>query len=154
MTTDYQTVRSIEDRVAELRRMLSRSYTFDSTTVALAMADIATLRAIEPEYFHHPVPITHLRGKLAEAHMETVSSKQATTTRKVSPEVVHEWAEDALREAMPGYTDFDANLGGQYRIAELEHDSDGVLFQVTTTDRLDPKQFIIRLDVQLVDAEL
>lgn len=143
---------SLSDRVAALRRNLRRATTYDDTLTTLSVADIATLRAVEGDFYPEPAGATVLRESIAQAHLHLLAHQQATHTRKVSPELVSAWAYATLSEWLPGHTDHDPRFGGQYhlRLQGIDEHTGGQLYQVTTPDGGDPRRFVVTLDVQLV----
>ncbi len=72
----------------------------------------------------------------------------------VTSMTLQRWALDTLQIWLPGYTDFDDELGGQFHVAHLgAHGRSGLVdrFEVSTMERRDPRRF--RLTVSVVDDE-
>lgn len=143
---------SLSDRVAVLRRRLRAATTYDDAMTVLSMADTATLRTVETDYYREPVSLLVLRDSVATAHLAKLGAEQATDTRRVSPELVTAWVYQSLAEWLPGLTDFDARFGGQFTItlAGIDEHTGGQRYTVATPDRRDPREFAVTVDVQLL----
>jgi hypothetical protein len=61
--------------------------------------------------------------------------------RKVDELVVEQWAEDKLDEWLPGWTDYDDVLGGQYRIRRVGNHT----YQVESQDGWIAGRFSVRV---------
>lgn len=149
------TVLPLADRVAALRLALGTTYAYDEAMAVLSVADFATLRAIEPEFYDQPASIMQLRDEIAVAHMQRMAAAQAPDTGMVSAEVVAGWAYAALRAWLPGHTDFNANEGGQYYVTRTGTDeaTGGQLYRVTTLGGADPRDYRVTITAQRVDGE-
>src|SRR5438034_8454704 len=110
-----------DERVTRTRDALAKAKTESQAMIALSDADTATLREIEAEYFFHPGSAEDLRERIVAAHLQYISmmGAQALHTKLVTSDVVAGWAAGVLSEWLPGYTDFRAEWGGQYRIRQL-----------------------------------
>lgn len=86
------TVRPLQERVATIRRMLSRSATMDAALSALSIADYATLRVIETDFYHQPAPILQLREQIAQAHIGRIPTNPGPHARTESPAADAAWA--------------------------------------------------------------
>lgn len=139
VTTDDPTIA----RLTQVRGLLSKATTVTDAMIALSGADLVTLRLLEADYFHHPGPASALRDRIARAHADYVREfeSQRNNTGQVTPQVVARWAGDTLAEWMRGYTDFDPDLGGQYRIAVQDHCASTVVIDVETSMGFDRRRF-------------
>lgn len=144
---------SLDERVTRARQALAGAKTEEAAMIALSDADLATLRVVEADYFHHPGPAGSLRARIARAHAHLARhwKQQMLSTVQATPELVAGWATETLVECLPGLTDFRADWGGQYRISQLstvdEQPGGGALFEVTTAQGLDPRRFRVRVAV-------
>jgi hypothetical protein len=141
----------LEERVAAVRRRLATAFDVDAAMVALSGADLVTLRLLEPEYVFAPLPVAKLREGIARAHVRAVRGKVLMSTRVVTPGVVWRWAHDVLEGWLPGFTDHEPGLGGQFRLRLLrqQRDERGLLVQVSTIHDHDPRVFRVGVEVEV-----
>jgi hypothetical protein len=143
------------DPVAALRASLTTVTSPEDALAILSFASVSTLREIEREF--HLVPsasesILRLRLALSAYRRVSRGEAQRMDTSLVTPNVVRDWASCVLDEWLPGYTDFDEALGGQYHISRIKesgqsHGLAASLFQVSTADRQDPRAFVVGIGV-------
>lgn len=145
MLPTSEVVRPVQDRVAAVRRGLTKAKTFRDAMVVLSMADTPTLRIIERDFFFLPAQAGAsegaLRERLAQQHLRRLEQgvAQMRNTSMVTTELVERWAAAALAEFLAGVTDFDITEGGQYDISYL---GDG-LFEINTVEGYDPQRFMV-----------
>lgn len=150
------------DPLSKLREELAHVKSPEEALTVLAFADLSALRAIEREFCMVPSAtesILRLRLALVACRRATGKDTMREGTTLVTSSVVRDWAIDTLDAWLPGYTDWDDDLGGQYHITRVKqagHTRGMVadLFEVSTVDRKDPRQFIVAVGVAAVaDAD-
>lgn len=152
IVTSSNTAAPAPDVVA-VRRQLAGARTIEHAMLALSFADLATLREIERGYHSGPpVPAAEVREWIARTHADLVVSARkgaaVLNTQKVSAAHLLGWALDTLTEWLPGITDWHDEAGGQYRITQLEDHSElGLVFEVSTLERHDPRRFRVTVAV-------
>ncbi len=141
---------TLDDRVAYIRRRLKTAFNEDAAFIALSPADTETLRVIEADYTFLPGDVDGLRGRIAKAHAEAVIAKVQLSTHHVTPAVLRWWAQQALAEFLPGHTDHDARVGGQYVVRLVEESSSHGpdVYEVTTILNGDPRRFLVDVTVK------
>ena len=125
------------DAVGALREALAEAKTFEDTMDILEDVDLDVLRILEEEFHFLPTPVAGLRERIAHAHLRRLASGELMDTAAVSARTVQSWAESTLEEWLPGYTDYDDRIGGQYKIRLMK---DGT-YQVETTNGYGARQF-------------
>ncbi len=143
---------TVEERAAYIRRRLSTAFDEEAALVALSPADTATLRLIEKDYTFLPGDVDTLRSRIASAHIEAVRARVQLSTRHVKAPIVRWWAQTVLAEFLPGHTDHDDRVGGQYVIRLVEERSNGPdVYEVTTLLNADPRRFYVDVHVEEIE---
>lgn len=151
-------VRPLHERVAALRTELRGLSEEQEIHALLCTTDLWTLRELERDYHMLPAPPLLLRCRLTLAHLQRMRTENImSTTAKVTPEVVRDWALLVLADGLPGVSDFNEEHGGQYFIeltgpAGPGADATGMVLQVSTYDGKDPRQFVVAVAAAPVDT--
>lgn len=153
-------VRDHGERAEALFDALTSASSSKDAAVILSFADIHVLRRLEERYGLPESPDEDaLRTRLAaEAYRRAKHGGTMRDTSKVTADVVRRWALDTVEAWLPGYTDYDEQLGGQCRLtlvgyAGAEEES-GLVLEVSTADRhADPRRFIVAVGAAAVGAE-
>jgi hypothetical protein len=148
---------TVEQRLALALRRLATAFDVDSAMAAMSTLDMAGLRDLELTFsdrYPRRMSEEELRVALAEVHVKRKRGKQMLSTQPVTAGVFQRWALDTLQEWLAGYTDWDDELGGQFRITYLGNDVLGEKYRVETADRRgDHREFRLAVAVLLVDPE-
>lgn len=140
----------LQARLAHTRRRLATAFSFDEAFVAISRAGPDVLRELEADYTFLPGPARSLRERIALTHERLVRVKVQMSTQRVTPLAVTAWAQETLGLFMTGVTDFDATLGGQYRIQPVAAPAgpgSAATFEVTTMQGHDPRRFLVAVGV-------
>lgn len=142
----------IADRFQKLQRRLALAFDYAGAMAALRGADMPLLRRLEASYSsrRHEYGLRDLREFLAEEHVKIKRGRKMTSTHRVNGRAVQRWGLETMRLWLPGYTDFDDELGGQFRVDYLGlHGNRETVdrYRVSTPDRLDPRVFRLTLAV-------
>jgi hypothetical protein len=138
---------------------LRRARTLNAALAVLSMANTDTLRLIEAEFTLWPGPFDQLRERIAAAHLARVhGGDQMSNLSAVTDRIVLFWARDTLEEWLRGYTDYNEECGGQFRLRPLPHaegtDLDHLVFEVEpVSGGTARRHFRVSLAVDEVDAK-
>jgi hypothetical protein len=148
---------SVAERLARLKRRLATAFHIDAAMVALSGADLVTLRELEMHFTGgrmRAMSEEELRCWLAGQHVARKRGKVLMSTGMVTSATVQRWALDTLQIWLPGYTDFDEELGAQFKVKWLgPHGRSGKVdrFEVSTMEGRDPRAF--RLTVAVLEDD-
>lgn len=137
MYWNAETARVFSDAVSALRQALVQATTYDQAMTILCGVDLDVLRILEEEFHYLPTPTTGLRERIAAAHIRRLERGDTLDTSAVTARTVAGWAEGTLQEWLPGYTDFDEKIGGQYKVTQQ---TDGT-YMVETTHGYGQRRF-------------
>lgn len=145
-----------EFRLAEALRRLAGAGDMDTAMRALSLLDMTGLRDVEYAFSNrHPKRLSEedLRLFLAEQHVARIRGEPMTGTEVVTAQVFARFALDTLREWLPGYTDYDEALGGQFHISYLGRDILGEKYRVETAEKRFGREFRLAVAVLAVDPK-
>lgn len=138
----------------QARQQLRDVSTISQALTILSSLSNGQLRLIESDYTSHPGPTLTLRERVAQLAYVACRDRftQTHDTKLVTPAVVREWALSAVAEWLPGYTDFDERVGGQFQIRPIAVEGDpkapkALIFRVKTFNDEDPKDFRVAVTV-------
>ncbi len=138
---------TVAERLARLKRRLATAFDIDAAMLALSGADMVTLRELEMQFTGgrmRNMTEEELRCWLAGQHVARKRGKVLMSTRMVTSATVQRWALDVLQIWLPGYTDFDDLLGGQFKVrymGPVGRSGKADRFEVSTIEGRDPRSF-------------